>query len=161
MSVPALLSVCVPTSVLVSIVFWCVLVPGAAMHGYPMSSVLHFTSYNMHAVNTLVLLAEFGLDRMLVPVQHMLLYLLWGVTYTLFEWAIFPSIREWAYPFLRLDTVAAPLWYGGVLAVFLLLFWAVLRLSALKSYVLKSRVELGWLREQTQASYSSQAPADL
>ena len=67
---PLLFSVCVPTSVLVTLVFWGVLVPGAAVAGAPMSNVLHFTSYNMHLVNTLLLLLEFAFDRLLESLGH-------------------------------------------------------------------------------------------
>ena len=96
----------------------------------------------MHAVNTVALLIEFGTDRMLIPVQQLLLYLAWGVAYILFEWAIHPFTSGrasahptgwadkagWAYPFLRLDALA-PLWYGGVLASSALLY-GVFRLLA-------------------------------
>ena len=66
------------------------------MSGVKMSEVLHFTSYNMHAVNTLVLLAEFYVDRMEIPPQQLLLYLSWGLAYTVFQWAIYPKYHEWA-----------------------------------------------------------------
>jgi hypothetical protein len=149
-AVQALLSVCVPTSVLVSLVFWGILVPGAAVSGVKMSEVLHFTSYNMHAVNTLVLLAEFYVDRMEIPPQQLLLYLSWGLAYTVFQWAIYPKYHEWAYPFLRLTDVA-PAWYGGVLVVFLLLYWAAVRLSALKRHMIASRVELEDTRSEVRS----------
>tara|TARA_B110001452_G_C15124614_1_gene391944 strand:- start:3 stop:929 length:927 start_codon:yes stop_codon:yes gene_type:complete len=128
---PLLLAVCVPTSVLVSVVFWLVLVPGSVSAGVAMSDVLHFTSYNMHAVNTLTILAEFGLNRLFVPPQQLLFYLLWATLYVFFQWAVHPLTHEWAYPFLALDPVALA-WYPGVLAVFMLLYWAALGLSKLK-----------------------------
>ena len=100
----------------------------------------------MHAVNMASLLVEFGIDRMLIPVQQLLLYLAWGVVYVLFEWAIHPLTSGrarthptgwadkagWAYPFLRLDALA-PLWYGGVLASSALLYGGALGISAFKS----------------------------
>lgn len=128
---PLLLAVCVPTSVLVSVVFWLVLVPGSASAGVAMSDVLHFTSYNMHAVNTLTILVEFGLNRLLVPPQQLLFYLLWATLYVFFQWAVHPLTQQWAYPFLALDP-AALAWYPGVLAVFMLLYWGALGASKLK-----------------------------
>ena len=109
---------------------------------------------NLHAVNTVALLIEFGTDRMLIPVQQLLLYLAWGVAYILFEWAIHPFTSGrasahptgwadkagWAYPFLRLDALA-PLWYGGVLASSALLYVGALGASALKSHWLARRVD--------------------
>ena len=108
----------------------------------------------MHAVNTVALLIEFGTDRVLIPVQQLLLYLAWGVAYVLFEWAIHPLTSGrtgahptgwadkagWAYPFLRLDALA-PLWYGGVLASSALLYMGALGASALKSRWLARRVD--------------------
>ena len=108
----------------------------------------------MHAVNTVALLTEFGTDRMLIPVQQLLLYMAWGSAYVLFEWAIHPLTSGrtgahptgwadkagWAYPFLRLDALA-PLWYGGVLASSALLYMGALGASALKSRWLARRVD--------------------
>ena len=64
--------------------------PGAASQGIDMANVLHFTSYNMHAVNTLMLLAEFGLNRLLVPPALLLAYALWATLYVFFQWAVYP-----------------------------------------------------------------------
>ena len=54
------------------------------------------------------------------------------------------------YPFLRL-TAVAPAWYGGVLVVFLLLYWAAVRLSALKRHIIASRVELEDTRSEVRS----------
>ena len=57
-AVHLLLSICLPSAILVSVVLWGVLLPNDIRHGHPEREE-NFFSYNMHAVNTVCLLAEF------------------------------------------------------------------------------------------------------
>lgn len=127
-----LVSICVPMSLLVSVVLWCVLAPDALQHHHP-SQVFNFYSYNMHAANTLCLLAEFASDRMLLKPGTLVLVLSWTLAYAIFVWVQHTATHFWPYFFLRLDTYAALGWYAALVVLVALAFGVARGLSALKA----------------------------
>ena len=122
----SLLSVCLPMSLLVSVVLWTVLFPDAIRKHRPEVD-LNFFSYSMHALNTLLLFFEFFLDRMLLQRAALGLLLSWALLYAAFSWVQNAFTGLWPYFFLRLDSWAALPWYAAVAALNLV-FWAVVRL---------------------------------
>eukprot|EP00928_Gymnodinium_smaydae_P071197 TRINITY_DN54855_c0_g1_i1.p1 TRINITY_DN54855_c0_g1~~TRINITY_DN54855_c0_g1_i1.p1 ORF type:complete len:290 (+),score=44.64 TRINITY_DN54855_c0_g1_i1:55-924(+) len=125
-----LFHVALPMSILVSIVLWCVLMPEALSRGAG-SEVFTFFSYNQHALNTVFLLVEFGVSRMVVPMHRMVFMLVWASTYCVFVWIQFIFTHFWPYFFLEL-TPAGLFWYPMILALHAGLFAAVALLSARK-----------------------------
>ena len=99
-----LLSICVPMALLVSIVLWAVLCP-EALHRHEADTVLNFYSYNMHALNTIALLVEASVDRLLLQRGTLAPLLLWGCAYAAFAWLVNALTGGWplsqhARPFL-------------------------------------------------------------
>ena len=67
--VHCLFEVALPLSWLVTIVLWGILLPADLMK-YHVCHECNFFSYNQHAVNTAVLLVEFGLNDLVVTWRH-------------------------------------------------------------------------------------------
>ena len=84
-----MLSVCVPMSILVSIVLWGVLFPYEVGHTSPPYRDLNFFSYCMHAINTIAFLTEAYCDRLLLHKGALGPILLWSMIY-----AVFVSIQN-------------------------------------------------------------------
>ena len=80
--VHCLFEVALPLSWLVTIVLWGILLP-ADLLKYHVCHECNFFSYNQHAVNTIVLLVEFGLNDLVVW-RHVGLAVIWSVTYCVF-----------------------------------------------------------------------------
>ena len=78
-----------PASWLVTIVLWGILLPADLMK-YHVCHECNFFSYNQHAVNTVVLLVEFGLNDLVVTWHHVGLAVIWSVTYCVFSWVSTP-----------------------------------------------------------------------
>ena len=128
-----MLSVCVPMSILVSIVLWGVLFPYEVGHTSPPYRDLNFFSYCMHAINTIAFLTEAYCDRLLLHKGALGPILLWSMIY-----AVFVSIQNaytnfWPYFFLALDTWAALGWYPALFAAYLAVYLLVWLLSSCKA----------------------------
>ncbi|KAJ1399491.1 hypothetical protein SESBI_30254 [Sesbania bispinosa] len=96
---------------LTDLVFWLILYPFMT----PKNFQLRFFDVTMHSMNALFLLGETSLNCMRFPIFRFAYFILWTVTFVIFQWIIhaFVSIR-WPYPFLDLSSPYAPLWYLAV-----------------------------------------------
>lgn len=115
-AVHLLLSICLPSAILVSVVLWGVLLPNDIRHGHPEREE-NFFSYNMHAVNTVCLLAEFFFNRLTMMPGAFGAFLAWVWLYAIFCWCQNAVTGFWPYFFLVLDTWAAVGWYLGLFAL--------------------------------------------
>mmetsp|Transcript_5564 Transcript_5564/g.12263 ORF Transcript_5564/g.12263 Transcript_5564/m.12263 type:complete len:303 (-) Transcript_5564:19-927(-) len=129
-AVPALFKVCLPASILVTLVLWCILMPTNVARGY--YGDFSFDSWNMHLVNTLLLLCELGLNRLTLPPEHIALLFGWASAYIVFVWVTQPLQGEWPYFFLKMRTPFAPMWYGVVVLLHVLAYAVCVGLSKLK-----------------------------
>lgn len=126
------LSVCMPASILVTVVLWCVLLPEDISRG-KQSRELNFDSYNMHAVNTACLLVECSVNRMLLHRNALPVLLAWQCLYCAFAWAQHAETNFWPYFFMALDTWQAVGWYLAMFCLHLLAYGVVALLSRAKS----------------------------
>jgi hypothetical protein len=111
----ALFSVCLPASVIVSVVLWGVLLPAALRSTKPgaaaaAAEMLDFGSFAQHLLNTLLLCADFWMNHMLVDGSTLYLVVGWNMAYVLFEWVAHSQTQSWTYFFLALDNDTW-LWY--------------------------------------------------
>ncbi|KAL1499385.1 hypothetical protein AB1Y20_011591 [Prymnesium parvum] len=125
-----LCELCTPASVLVSILLWGVLFPHAAAHGD--YSDLSFNSFAMHAVNTVLLLVEFRVNRITVQRHHVLFILAWAMAYAIFAWVQHPFTHCWPYFFLSLTSAEAIFWYAAIAGLHVVVYAAACWLSSLK-----------------------------
>ena len=128
----SLLSVCLPMALLVSIVLWSILFPVTLAHHKP-SIDLNFYSYNMHALNTLMLLCEACVDRLLLQRAALGLLVAWVLLYAAAAFVQHAFTDWWPYFFLALDTWAALGWWAALGGVTLGVYLLVLCLSACKA----------------------------
>lgn len=114
----ALFSVCLPSSIMVTVVLWGVLLPATLRSGDPagIASVLGFTSFMQHLVNTLLLFTDFSVNCMLVDASTLALVVYWNVAYVVFEWLAHSMGRRWTYFFLTLNGYTW-LWYAALASV--------------------------------------------
>ena len=101
----------------------------------------------MHAANTVLLLVELGVNRLLLATRSLSYLILWSLLYAAFAWAQNALTDFWPYFFLKLDTWWALAWYFTVVALHLVVFALVALLERLKV----------WARPQlaTEASTSA------
>jgi hypothetical protein len=127
------LDVCLATSVLISAVVWTILYPYADKTGHP-ETILNWVSYCQHAINLMLLQIDFAATQHSVSFDALPLIIAWPTAYCIFAWIVHGTIKHgfWPYPFLKLDTPWAPLWYGGLLFAHLVAFIGMLALSKLK-----------------------------
>lgn len=149
-----LLSISVPMSILVSAVLWGVLFPATLRAGNP-DECLNLFSYSMHALNTLTLLIEAAVDRMLAHRGTLGLVLLWMLLYAAFAWVQNAATHFWPYFFMRLDTYAAIGWYVGLLLLHGVAFGLLLLLSNIKA-----RCDPTLVEADAQTPAGRVAPAD-
>ena len=135
-----LLSVCLPMSVLVSVVLWAVLFPQTLRDHDPHED-LNFYSYNMHAANTLLLLTEGAVDRLLLGGFSLVLCLTWALTFAVFSFVVHAHTGFWPYFFMDLSTYAALYWYPIVVLVIVLAWGLVALLSRCKAARMPALVE--------------------
>ena len=132
--VHALLSVCAPAAILVSVVLWCVLLPVDARHVPSLAHrELNVFSYNMHAVNTLCLLIECALNRMLLHPAALPLLLCWVCLYMAVCWLQQAYTGFWPYFFMDLSSWWAVAWYALLLLLHVAAFGLVVLGSRLKA----------------------------
>ncbi|CAK9858085.1 unnamed protein product [Sphagnum jensenii] len=98
-----------PAVLLTDMVYWCLLVPFVL----PKTTRHTFIDVNMHAVNALLLLTEFGLNSLRFPWFRIGYIILWSASYTYFQWILFTTglSHKWPYPFMDVETPWAPAWY--------------------------------------------------
>ncbi|GLE00370.1 hypothetical protein PINS_up009127 [Pythium insidiosum] len=128
-----ILDVCLSVSLLIGVVVWTILYPYAKQIGHP-EVLLNWVSYCQHGVNIVLLQIDFVATHHSVSVDALPLIIAWPTAYCLFAWIIHGTITHgfWPYPFLRLDTPWAPVWYGGLLVAHLCVFVLMLYLTRLK-----------------------------
>ncbi|CAH9140355.1 unnamed protein product [Cuscuta epithymum] len=89
-------------------VYWFVLVPCLTIKGYNLNSLM----IGMHLVNVIVLLIEAALNCLRFPWYRIGYLILWTSIYVIFQWALHACNQIWwPYPFLKLSSPFAPLWY--------------------------------------------------
>lgn len=138
-----LYQVCVPVSVLVSMLTWGVLLPQATQAG-DAEQLLNFVSYCMHAVNCVCLLLEFYFGRLLLHSWLYVVVVAWMGGYIGFAWIYHANTQWYAYFFLEL-TAVAPIWYTGCVLLSAGVFFTFVGFSHCK----KPRLQRGDLREYT------------
>eukprot|EP00967_Tisochrysis_lutea_P055069 scaffold69056_cov37-Tisochrysis_lutea.AAC.2 len=127
-----LLSVCLPSAVLVSIVLWTILYPADLAKGHG-DRELNFASFNQHAINTALLLLDFSANQLLVTAQLLYLSLAWACAYVVFTWIEHIWTGIWPYFFLDLSGWMAIVWYGLLVLTYAIVFFAVVAASHLKA----------------------------
>ncbi|CAJ2647526.1 uncharacterized protein LOC123906896 [Trifolium pratense] len=110
-TIQILFQTCAGASVLTDLVFWLVLYPFVT----PKDFRLDIFTVGMHSVNAVLLLGETSLNCMSFPVFRFAYFILWTVTFVIFQWIIHAAVSLWwPYPFLDLSSPYAPLWYLAV-----------------------------------------------
>lgn len=114
----ALFSVCLPSSVMVTVVLWGVLLPSTIRTGnrLEIANLLSITSFAQHLFNTLLLFADFSVNHMLVDSSTLVLVVSWNVCYVIFEWVAHFFSHHWTYFFLKLNSYT-PFWYAALALV--------------------------------------------
>ena len=97
----ALFSVCLPSSVMVTVVLWGVLLPATLRSGSSaaIDAMLSASSFAQHLVNTILLMLDFAVNHMLVDTSTLVLVVCWNVAYVLFEWVAHSMSAKWTYFF--------------------------------------------------------------
>jgi hypothetical protein len=126
-----LLSICMPSSILVSIVLWGVLLPNSLAHGS--TAELNYWSYNMHAINTFLLLVECCTNRLLLHPATLGLIFAWVLLYSAFCWIQHSVTGFWPYFFMSMSSWSALGWYPALIVLHFLVYGAVLFLSRCKA----------------------------
>ncbi|TMW62734.1 hypothetical protein Poli38472_005352 [Pythium oligandrum] len=128
------LDVCLATSLLIGVVVWTILYPYAQDIGHP-ELILNGVSYCQHVINIVLLQLDFVSTRHTVVLDALPFLIAWPTIYCVFTWIVHGTIKRgfWPYPFLKLDTPWAPLWYGGLLFAHLVAFLVMLYLSKVKT----------------------------
>ncbi|DBA00112.1 TPA: hypothetical protein N0F65_000403 [Lagenidium giganteum] len=128
-----ILDVCLATSLLIGIVVWTILYPWAVRMHDP-EKLLNWVSYCQHGINILLLQLDFSCTQHQVSPDALALLIAWPTTYCIFTWIVHGTIKRgfWPYPFLKLDTPTAPIWYAGLLLAHLACFAIVYLCSRLK-----------------------------
>ncbi|PNY15234.1 hypothetical protein L195_g011927 [Trifolium pratense] len=78
-------------SVLTDLVFWLVLYPFVT----PKDFRLDIFTVGMHSVNAVLLLGETSLNCMSFPVFRFAYFILWTVTFVIFQWIIHAAVSLW------------------------------------------------------------------
>uniref|UniRef100_K3WMT7 Uncharacterized protein n=1 Tax=Globisporangium ultimum (strain ATCC 200006 / CBS 805.95 / DAOM BR144) TaxID=431595 RepID=K3WMT7_GLOUD len=127
------LDVCLATSILISVVVWTILYPYAVKMHYP-EKILNWVSYSQHGINLVILQIDFLSTQHRASLHALPLLIAWPSVYSVFTWILHGTIAKgfWPYPFLEVDTLWAPLWYGGLLFAHLVGFGCVYFISRLK-----------------------------
>ncbi|XP_074315981.1 uncharacterized protein LOC141652424 isoform X2 [Silene latifolia] len=101
-------------SILTDLVFWCILMPMMAGKDFQLTLVI----VCIHSLNAVFLIIDSLLNALPFPWFGFNYFMLWTVTYALFQWVLHAcGFPWWPYPFLELSTPWAPLWYLGIAVV--------------------------------------------
>uniref|UniRef100_A0A7S2SGJ2 Uncharacterized protein n=1 Tax=Mucochytrium quahogii TaxID=96639 RepID=A0A7S2SGJ2_9STRA len=146
-----LYAIALPMSLLVSIVYWCILVPQALSSGETQAfDPFSFEMFAQHAINTVCFYLEFIFNRFQVHDHHLLAIILYTMLYCGFIWVQHLITKFWPYFFLKL-TPAAFAWYNLVFLFHFVIFKLVHCLSKIKQHKfdLSNRIHLEESQEET------------
>jgi hypothetical protein len=120
----ALLSICLPLSLMVIIVYY----------GYLFDPKdFSWTSIVQHGVNTVLLLIEFSLNHCRIEKGAWVYMGLLTGTYVAFVWILHDATSmAWPYSFFDMTDKFAPLWFVGIFLIHALTFGFAVGLSTLK-----------------------------
>ncbi|KAG6487666.1 hypothetical protein ZIOFF_056257 [Zingiber officinale] len=104
--------------VLTDFVFWALLVPLLSVEHFKLDLLMGC----MHTLNLVFLLLDTALNSLPFPWFRMAYFTLWSCIYVIFQWVLHAcgfswwsmlthKFLRWPYPFLKLSTPWAPLWY--------------------------------------------------
>ncbi|XP_042422220.1 uncharacterized protein LOC122009964 [Zingiber officinale] len=94
--------------VLTDFVFWALLVPLLSVEHFKLDLLMGC----MHTLNLVFLLLDTALNSLPFPWFRMAYFTLWSCIYVIFQWVLHAcGFSWWPYPFLKLSTPWAPLWY--------------------------------------------------
>ncbi|KAJ1624979.1 hypothetical protein T492DRAFT_1042989 [Pavlovales sp. CCMP2436] len=135
--------VCVPCSVYVSLVTWCVLLPQAVQSGNSalVAVLVGPLSWFQHLANTCLLLVDFCANSMLIHSSAVVFLVGWIVAYVVSSWVSFAVLGYWPYFFLVLSS-NTPVVYFGFAMLAVLLFGLAMCASALKQWLLGARLDV-------------------
>ncbi|OQR93508.1 hypothetical protein ACHHYP_02488 [Achlya hypogyna] len=119
-----LLDVAFPNSLLVLTVVWLILYPRAQAGGWA-DKFLNELSYIQHGGNVVFLAVEFAADPIPMANGGAALQALFSTTYAIVAWIVHAVTGFWPYPFLKIETPSAPLWYAFLLALHFAFFLLV------------------------------------
>jgi hypothetical protein len=137
-------SIALPAALLVTAVLWGVLFPYDYSHGNAREE-LNFDSYNEHAINTVLLLLEFGSNRLLIRDDSIGWLFIWLLSYSAFAIAAHPWLPgdgKWPYFFMAMNTWLALMWYSVLSLLHLIAFGLAHGLSRLKTCLRPSGLEM-------------------
>ncbi|EQC28696.1 hypothetical protein SDRG_13571 [Saprolegnia diclina VS20] len=126
-----LLDVVFPASLLVMAVVWAILYP-LAKAAHATEQLLNWTSYVQHGINVPLLGLEFYLvcaDSIPMAMGGLPLLVLWGTLYGVAAWIIHEVTSFWPYPFMKVESPYAPLWYFLVCVLHIAFFGVAKGLS--------------------------------
>lgn len=114
-------------AVLTDLTFWGLLVPFFYYDSFTLKDVTD----GMHSLNLLFLLVDTSLNRMNFPWYGIIYFAFWSGAYITFQWVSHAcGVSWWPYPFLKLDTPWAPLWYLALALVHVpcfLIYWIIVK----------------------------------
>ncbi|KAJ4755262.1 transmembrane protein [Rhynchospora pubera] len=114
--------------VLTDLTFWGLLVPFFYYDSFTLETVID----GMHSLNFLFLLIDTFLNRMSFPWYGIVYFAFWSCAYIIFQWTLHACgvVSWWPYPFLKLDTPWAPLWYLALAFVHVpcyIIYWIIVK----------------------------------
>lgn len=156
-----LLEIALPSSLLIALVVWAILLPGAQSVGNE-EEVLNFNSYVTHGGNTFLLTIEMiFMNKLIFVYSHSFYVLLWVCFYGTFH-IILMGIRQFGdldhcpvYGFLSMASPLLPLFFIGFMVVFLLFFNLCYYLMKYKGkkfgYTYQNKYVYGYNEEEVKA----------
>ncbi|XP_021768575.1 uncharacterized protein LOC110732895 [Chenopodium quinoa] len=94
--------------ILTDIIFWCIIAPASSNTRLGLTLLMGC----IHTVNVAFLLLDTCMNRLTFPWFRLAYFVLWSSAYVIFQWLIhLCGFTWWPYPFLKLSTPLAPLWY--------------------------------------------------
>eukprot|EP00252_Welwitschia_mirabilis_P026087 TRINITY_DN8379_c0_g1_i1.p1 TRINITY_DN8379_c0_g1~~TRINITY_DN8379_c0_g1_i1.p1 ORF type:complete len:333 (-),score=30.21 TRINITY_DN8379_c0_g1_i1:119-1117(-) len=106
--------ICGGAVMMTDIVFWAIIVPFLTTDHFKLNLLMAC----MHSVNFVCLMIDVSLSSMNFPWFRGAYFVLWTASYVVFQWILHAcGFPWWPYPFLKLSTSWAPLWYLGLAVV--------------------------------------------
>eukprot|EP01113_Clastostelium_recurvatum_P021792 TRINITY_DN2586_c0_g1_i4.p1 TRINITY_DN2586_c0_g1~~TRINITY_DN2586_c0_g1_i4.p1 ORF type:complete len:291 (-),score=40.08 TRINITY_DN2586_c0_g1_i4:46-885(-) len=113
------------------IVYWILLYhPGTYLSPPDM-----FINVTVHGLNALFMLMDLFLSRAKIYPGHVFYPIIWMSIYTCMAWTYYGVEQEWIYPFLNWSLKFSVLYYAGLFAGFILLYFLGLALCHLRDKV--------------------------